>query len=69
MKSRTRLAACVFLTGLFGLSACVFPGPGYDRNSGQAQARDGRDHDRHDEGDRRCDSDHRRDDCQDVEHH
>ena len=68
MKSRNRLATCVLVTGLLGLSGCVFSSPGHDHDSRQGQAREGHDLDRHDEGDKRCDSDHRGNDCQDKEH-
>jgi len=69
MKS-FRLAACMLVTGVFGLSACVFAGHGYEgRDSRQAQARHGHNNDRHDDDNRRCDSDHHRDGCQDSGHH
>jgi hypothetical protein len=73
MKSFNRIAACFLIAGLFGLSACVFAGPGYgDRGVRQAQARGDHDSGRHDNGrhedERRgCDSEHQGDGCQ-AEH-
>ena len=70
MKSFNCLAACVLVTGVFGLSACVFAGPGHEeRDSRQAEARRGHDNVRHDDDNRRCDSDHHGGGCQDSEHH
>jgi hypothetical protein len=66
MKSFNLLTACLMITGVLGLSACVLAGPG--PGARQAQARDDHDNGRHDDGDRRCDSGDHRDGCQDREH-
>jgi len=77
MKSFSLLTACLLITGLLTLSACVFaaPGPGARQadarqaDARQADARDDHDSRRHGDGDKRCLSEDQRDGCQDREHH
>jgi len=65
MKSLNLLTVSLLITGLLGLSACVFAGPG--RGARESQARE-EPNGRHDHGDRRCDSDEHRDGCHAREH-
>ena len=72
MKSFNRVAIPLLIAGLFGLSACVFAGPGGpghdDRGARQAEVFGDHDHGNHDEGDKNCDSDHQGDGCQEGHH-
>ena len=70
MKFFNRLGACLLITGLISLSACVLAGPGYDsRGARQTQGRYDHDNGRHHDTDRRCDTDRHDGDCRDREHH
>jgi hypothetical protein len=67
MNPLNRMAGYLLIAGALVLSACVIgPERGYGRDEPQRQASDNR----HDEGDRHCNSgeDHRGDDCRDLEH-
>jgi len=68
MNSLNRVASCVVIASVLALSACVLvPDRGYGRDEPRRQVSDNR----HDEGDRHCnsDQDHRGEACRDVETH
>jgi hypothetical protein len=68
MNSLNRVAGYVVIASVFALSACVIePDRGYGRDDSHRQASGNR----HDEGDRHCnsDEDRRGDACRDVRHH
>ena len=68
MNPLNRVAGYVVIATALALSACVIgPDRGYVRDDPYRQARDNR----HDEGDRHCNSDEERrgDACRNVEHH
>lgn len=64
MKSFSPVVCCFLLTGLFGLTACVFAGPDHDAHGPPQAQMNGN----HDDGGH-CNSPHDGDHCQDVEHH